>query len=407
MRSPSFAGIFFDRMVKVATMDFSWTEEQRMIRDQVRQTANRFDLEYWRERDRSGEYPHDFFQAFAESGWLGVAIPEAYGGAGLGISEACIVLEEICASGAGTSGASPIHFAIFPPMPVVKYGSEEQKRKYLPGIAQGKIRLGFSITEPNAGTDTTRITTRAVRDGNDWVITGRKVWSSNLKNADRTLILVRTTTYEEVERKTLGMTLFLLDLNQKGVTIREIEKLGRKCVDSNELFLDEVRATQADRVGEEGQGFYHLISGLNPERLLIAAEAIGIGRAALELAVKYANERVVFGRPIGMNQGLQFPLADAYSKLQVASLMIQKGAWLYDQGKPCGEEANIAKLRAAEAGFEACDAALQVHGGMGYAKEYHVERLWREVRLYKIAPVSQEMALNYLGEHVLGLPKSY
>jgi acyl-CoA dehydrogenase len=388
-------------------MDFEWTDEQKMIRSQVRQIADSFSLEYWRERDSSGEYPRDFIKAFADAGWLGVAIPEAYGGAGLGIAEACIVLEEICASGAGTSGASPVHFAIFPPMPVVKYGSEEQKRKYLPEIARGAFQLGFSITEPNAGTDTTRISTRAVRDGGDWRITGRKVWSSNLKNSDRTLILVRTTPYEKAEKKTLGMTLFLLDLDQAGVTIREIEKLGRKCVDSNELFLDDVVAKQEDMVGEEGQGFYHLLAGLNPERLLIAAEAIGIGRAALDLAVKYANERVVFGRPIGMNQGIQFPLADAYSKLAVATLMVQKGAWLYDNGHPCGEEANIAKLRAAEAGFEACDAALQTHGGMGYAKEYHIERLWREVRLYKIAPVSQEMALNYIGEHVLGMSKSY
>lgn len=388
-------------------MDFNWTDEQQMIRTQVRELARRFDLEYWRERDKTGEYPHDFVKAFADAGWLGIALPEAYGGAGLGITEACILLEEICASGAGTSGASPIHFSIFPPMPLVKFGSEEQKKKFLPGIASGELALGFSITEPDAGTDTTRISTRAEREGDEYVVTGKKVWSSNLQNADRTLILVRTTPYDRVEKKTLGMSLFLMDLKSKGVTIREIEKLGRKCVDSNELYLDHVRVPAADMVGEESQGFYHLISGLNPERLLVAAEAIGIGRAALDLAVKYANERVVFGRPIGMNQGLQFPLADAYSKLMTASLMVQKGAWLYDNGQPCGEEANIAKLRAADAGFEACDAALQVHGGMGYAKEYHVERLWREVRLYKIAPVSQEMALNYIGEHVLGLPKSY
>lgn len=388
-------------------MDFAWTEEQKMIRTQVRQIADRFDLEYWRERDASGEYPADFFKAFADAGWLGVALPEAYGGAGLGITEACIMLEEICASGAGTSGASPIHFSIFPPMPILKYGREDQKKDYLPRIARGEMKLGFSITEPDCGTDTTAITTRAVRDGDDFLITGKKVWSSNLKHADRTLILTRTTRREDSERKTLGMTLFLMDLKSEGITIREIEKLARKSVDSNELFLDNVRVPASDMIGEEGRGFYHLIDGLNPERLLVAAEAIGIGRAALDMAVKYANERIVFGRPIGQNQGLQFPMADAYSKLQTALLMTQKGAWLYDNGEPCGEEANIAKLRAAEAGFEAADVALQVHGGMGYAKEYHIERLWREVRLYKLAPVSQEMARNYIGEHVLGLPRSY
>lgn len=388
-------------------MDFSFTDEQNMIRDKVRQTAEQFDMDYWRERDSTHTYPHEFFNAFGDAGWLGIAIPEEYGGAGLGITEACILLHEICASGAGTTGASPIHFSIFPPMPIIKYGSEEQKQAYLPKIASGEMKLGFSITEPDAGTDTTRITTRAVKDGNDYLITGKKVWSTNLQNADRTLILVRTTPYEEVEKKTLGMSLFLMDLKSEGITIREIEKLGRAAVDSNELFMDDVRVPASDLIGEEGQGFYHLISGLNPERLLIASEAVGIGKAALDLAVKYANERIVFNRPIGQNQGIQFPLASAYAQLEAANLVIQKGAWLFDNDHPCGPEANIAKWTAAEAGFAACDAALQTHGGMGYAKEYHVERLWREIRLYKLAPVSQEMALNYIGEHVLGLPKSY
>lgn len=388
-------------------MDFQYSDEQRMIKEQVRQLSDSFDLDYWLERDRTKTYPHDFYQAFADAGWLGIAIPEEYGGAGLGIIEGCILLQEICASGAGTSGASPVHFSIFPPMPIVKYGTEEQKQKYLPAIARGETKMGFSITEPDAGTDTTRITTTAKKDGDDYIITGRKVWSTNLQNADRTLLLARTTSYDEVDKKTLGMSLFLLDLKSPGIEIREIEKLGRHSVDSNELFLDEVRVPADDLIGEEGQGFYHLISGLNPERLLIAAEAIGIGRAALDLAVKYANERIVFNRPIGMNQGIQFPLAQAYSKLATAQLMIDKGAWLFDNNHPCGEEANIAKHEAAIAGFDACDAAIQTHGGMGYAKEFHVERLWREVRLYKLAPVSQEMALNYIGEHVLQLPKSY
>ncbi len=388
-------------------MDFGLSEEQEMIRTQVRQIADAFDLEYWRERDKTKEYPQDFLDAFAKAGWLGIAIPEAYGGAGLGITEACLLLHEICASGAGTSGASPVHFSIFPPMPIIKYGSDEQKQSYLPKIASGEMKLGFSITEPDAGTDTTRIATFAARDGDDYVISGKKVWSSNLKHADRTLILVRTEPYEAVERKTLGMSLFFLDLKSEGITIREIEKLGRHSVDSNELFLDNVRVPASDLVGEEGQGFYHLLSGLNPERLLVAAEAVGIGRAGLDLGIRYAKERIVFNRPIGQNQGIQFPLADAYTKLEVAFLMVMKGAWLFDNDQPCGEEANIAKIRAADAGFEACDVSLQTHGGMGYATEYHIERLWREVRLFKIAPISQEMALNYVGEHVLGLPKSY
>ena len=388
-------------------MDFGLSEEQEMIRTQVRQIADSFDLEYWREHDKTKEYPQDFLDAFAQAGWLGIAIPEEYGGSGLGILEACLLLHEICASGAGTSGASPVHFSIFPPMPIIKYGTEEQKQKFLPKIATGEMTLGFGVTEPDAGTDTTRITTSAVRDGDDYIINGKKVWMSNIQHADRTLILVRTEPYEAVEKKTLGMSLFMMDLKSEGITIREIEKLGRHSVDSNELFMDNVRVPAADLIGEEGKGFYHLISGLNPERLLVAAEAVGIGRAGLGLGLKYAKERVVFGRPIGKNQGIQFPLAEAYTKLELAYLMMLKGAWMFDNDQPCGEEANIAKIRAADAGFEACDVALQVHGGMGYAKEYHIERLWREVRLYKLAPVSQEMALNYVGEHVLGLPKSY
>lgn len=388
-------------------MDFALSEDLRAMRDSIQAVARQFDLEYWREHDRTGEYPMEFFRAFAEAGWLGIAIPEEYGGAGLGLQEACLLLHEICASGAGTSGASPIHFSIFPPMPIIKYGTEDQKADYLPRIASGDTMLGFSVTEPDAGTNTARITTTATRDGDHYVLNGKKVWSSNLQNADRTLILTRTTPLEASEKPMLGMTLFLLDLKSEGVTVREIEKLGRKAVDSNELFLDNVHVPASDLIGEEGQGFYHLLAGLNSERLLVAAEAVGIGRAALDLAVRYANERVVFDRPIGQNQGIQFPLARARASLEAAMLMVQKGAWLYDHNEPCGAEANMAKLLASEAGFDACDAALQTHGGMGYAREYHVERLWREIRLYRIAPVSNEMCLNYLGERVLGLPKSY
>jgi acyl-CoA dehydrogenase len=281
------------------------------------------------------------------------------------------------------------------------------KRRYLPKIAAGEMKLAFSVTEPNVGTDTTHIQTTAVRDGDDWVISGRKVWCTNAQNADRVLILTRTTPYEQVPKKTKGMTLFFAALDRQAITVKPIEKMGRHAVDSNELFIDGLRVSHADLVGQEGEGFYHLLDGLNPERIVIAAEAVGIGKAAIEKAVQYAKERVVFGRPIGKNQGVQFPLAEAYARLEAAELMTFKAAWLYDQGLPCGKEANIAKLLAAEAGCEAVDHAVQTHGGYGYAREFDVERLYREIRLYKIAPVSQQMVLNYISEHVLSLPRSY
>ena len=388
-------------------MEFGWTEQHEIIRTQVRHLARKFDWQYWRELDRTGAYPHEFFKAFAASGWLGTVIPTAYGGSGLGVTEACIVLGEICASGAGTSGASPIHFSMFPPLPIILHGSEDMKQRYLPKIASGELKLAFSVTEPNVGTDTTHIQTTAVRDGDDWLINGRKVWCTNAQNADRVLILTRTTPYDQVDKKTKGMTLFFAAMDRQAITIRPIEKMGRHAVDSNELFIDGLRVSHADLVGAEGEGFYHLINGLNPERIVIAAEAVGIGKAAIDKAVQYAKERVVFGRPIGKNQGIQFPLAEAYAQLEAAELMTFKAAWLYDQGRPCGKEANIAKLLAAEAACTAVDHAVQTHGGYGYAREFDVERLYREIRLYKIAPVSQQMVLNYLSEHVLGLPRSY
>jgi acyl-CoA dehydrogenase len=388
-------------------MDFTLTEQQQLIRTEVRHLARKFDWSYWRELDRSGEYPHEFFNAFAANGWLGTVIPAEYGGSGLGVTEACIVLEEICASGAGTSGAAPIHFSMFPPMPIILHGSEEMKRRYLPKIASGEMKLAFSVTEPNVGTDTTHIQTTAVRDGDDWLISGRKVWCTNAQNADRVLILTRTTPYEQVPKKTKGMTLFFAELDRQAITVKPIEKMGRHAVDSNELFIDGLRVSHADLVGQEGEGFSHLLDGLNPERIVIAAEAVGIGKAAIDKAVQYAKERVVFGRPIGKNQGVQFPLAEAYARLEAAALMTFKAAWLYDQGLPCGKEANIAKLLAAEAGCEAVDHAVQTHGGYGSAREFDVERLYREIRLYKIAPVSQQMVLNYISEHVLNMPRSY
>ena len=388
-------------------MDFALSEQQQLMRAEVRHLARSFDWSYWREADATSTYPHEFFDAFATAGWLGTVIPTEYGGSGLGVTEAALVLGEICASGAGTSGASPIHFSMFPPMPIIKYGSEEMKRRYLPDIAAGKIKLAFSVTEPNAGSDTTQLQTTAVRDGDEWLINGRKVWCSNAQNADRVLILTRSTPLSQTTKKAKGLSLFFAPMDRSAITIKLIEKMGRHAVDSNELFIDNLRVQPADLVGQEGEGFYHLIDGLNPERIVIAAEAIGIGKAALDKAVQYAKERTVFGRAIGANQGIQFPLAEAYARLEAAELMVFKAAWLYDQGLPCGKEANIAKFLAGEAGCEAVDHALQTFGGFGYAREFDIERLYREIRLYKIAPISQQMALNYIGEHVLGMPRSY
>jgi hypothetical protein len=389
-------------------MDFALTEPQELIRKEVGALARGFGWEYWREKDREAEYPIEFVEAFARAGWLGIVIPEAYGGAGLGVLEASLMLEAVCASGAGTSGASPIHFAVFPPMPIIKHGSPSLRQRILPGIAAGTLRLAFGVTEPDAGTDTARITTTARQDGDGWVVTGRKVWTSNARHSQKVLLLARTTPYEVVgSRKLEGLTLFVADLDPAAVTLREIDKLGRAAVDSNEMVIDGLRVAGEDVVGEVGRGFYHLLDSLNPERVLTAAEAVGIGRAAVERAAQYARERVVFDRPIGQNQAVAHPLAMAWARLEAAWTLTLRAAWLFDQGRPAGADANAAKVLAADAGFEACDVALQTLGGFGYAREFHIERLWREVRLYKIAPVSQQMALNYLAERVLGLPKSY
>jgi alkylation response protein AidB-like acyl-CoA dehydrogenase len=389
-------------------MDFALTEAQAEIRRQVAALARGFGREYWREKDRKAEYPTEFVRAFAEAGWLGLAIPEVYGGAGLGVTEAVLMLEAICASGAGLSGASPVHFAVFPPMPIIRHGSESLRRRILPGIATGRLSLAFGVTEPNAGTDTSRIETMARRDGAGWIVKGRKVWTSNARHSEKMLLLARTTPHEAAgPRKLDGLTLFVADLDPATVEMREIEKLGRAAVDSNELVFDGLRVADEDVVGEVGRGFYHLLDSLNPERILVAGEAVGIGRVALERAAAYARERIVFGRPIGQNQAVAHPLALAWARLEGAWQLTLRAAWLFDRGEACGAEANAAKVLAAEAGFEAADAALQTFGGFGYAKEFDVERLWREVRLYKIAPVPQQMALNYLAERVLGLPKSY
>lgn len=388
-------------------MDFLETEEQTLIRESVRKLCKRFPDDYWEQHDREGQFPDDFFDEMAAAGWIGIAIPEQYGGAGRGIQEAAIVLEEVAASGAAMNGATPVHLSIFGMHPVVKHGSEAMREKYLPPVAEGKLHVAFGVTEPNAGSDTTSIETFARLEGDHYVVRGRKVWTTKAFESERVLLLVRTTAKDKVKKKTEGMTLLLAELQKPEVSISAIPKLGRNAVRTCEVVYDDLKVSVEDRVGEEGKGFRYLLDGLNAERILIAAESLGIGRAALRRAVQYANDRIVFDRPIGKNQGIAFPLAEASMKLDACELMIRKAAWLLDNDKPCGAEANMAKWLAAEAGFFAADAAVQTHGGFGYAREYHVERYWREARLMKLAPISQEMILNFVSEHVLGLPRSY
>jgi len=388
-------------------MDFEITQEQQLIRDAVAKVCAGFPDEYWASCDREHRFPWDFYNAMAEAGWIGVAIPEAYGGSGRGITEASLVLETVAASGAAMNGASGLHLSIFGMHPVVKHGSEEMKQKYLPRVANGDLHVAFGVTEPNAGTDTSSISTFARRDGDHYLVRGRKVWTTKALDSERVLLLVRTTPRDQVARRTDGLTLLLAELQRPEVSISAIDKAGRNAVASCEVVYEDLPVAVTDRVGEEGKGFRYLLDGLNAERILVASEALGIGRAAMRRAVSYANERVVFDRPIGQNQGVAFPLGEAQMRLDAAELMIRKASWLLDQGLPCGAEANMAKWLAADAGYQAADQAMQTHGGFGYAKEYHVERYWREARLMRIAPISQEMILNYVTEHVLGLPRSY
>lgn len=390
-----------------AGMSFDLTEDQELIRKSVAELAGRFDDHYWMEKDLAHEFPTEFYQAIADGGWLGMTIPEEYGGHGLGITEASILLEQVSRSGGAMNAATAIHLSIFGMQPVVKHGSDELKQRTLPRVVNGDLHVCFGVTEPGAGLDTSRITTSARRKDDGYVINGRKVWISKAMEAEKILLLTRTTPYGEVEKKTDGMTLFLTDLDRAHVDIRPIKKMGRNAVTSNEVFIDELYVPEEDRVGEEGKGFKYLLDGLNPERMLIAAEALGIGRVALDRAVTYAKQREVFDRPIGMNQGIQFPLADSLAHLDAAELVLRKATWLYDNGKSCGREANTAKYLCADAGFTAADRALQTHGGMGYSEEYNVARYFREARVMRIAPISQEMILNYLGSHTLGMPRSY
>jgi len=388
-------------------VDFTEDETQQALREGVRRVCVKFDDAYWRDLDARHEFPWAFYEAMAEGGWIGVALPETYGGGGLGITEASIVLEEVAASGAAMNGCSALHTSIFGMNPVVKHGSAELRDAYLPEVVAGRLHVAFGVTEPDAGTDTTAITTRARRDGDRYLVRGRKVWMTKAPYCQKVLLLVRTTPLDEVERKTHGLTLLLADLQSPDVEITPISKTGRNAVVSCEVTFDDLEVPVDHRVGEEGRGFTYLLDGLNPERILIAAEAIGIGRVAIERAVAYANERIVYGRPIGKNQGIAFPLAEAHAHLHAAALVVREAGWRYDHGLPCGEQANMGKLLAADAAFAAADRAMQTHGGFGYATEYDIERYWKEARLMRLAPIPQEMVLNYLAEHVLGLPRSY
>jgi len=386
-------------------VDFSDDPDHEALAAGVRAVTGAFDDGYWSACDREHRFPWEFYRAMAGGGWVGVAIPEQYGGGGCGIAEAAVLMREVAASGAAMNGCTALHLTVFGLEPVVRFGSDRLKDAFLPRAAAGELHVAFGVTEPDAGTDTSRIATRATRDGDGWRISGKKIWTSKAEESEVCLLLART---GEAEAGRLdGLSLFLVDLDPAHVEIRPIPKTARNAVGSCEVFYDDLPVEGWRLVGEEGQGFRHLLAGLNPERVLIAAEAIGTGLAALRRAVAYATEREVFGRPIGANQALSHPLADAHARLRAAWVMTQLAAWRYDRGQPCGEEANTAKYLAADAGFAACDRAVQVHGGLGFAEEYHVGRYWREARIMQVAPVSQEMTLNYLAQSVLGLPRSY
>jgi acyl-CoA dehydrogenase len=383
------------------------SDPHRELRESIERLCARFDAEYWRGLDERHEFPEAFVEAFVAGGWLGAAMPVELGGSGLGLAEACVIMQTVAQSGAALSGASSVHLNIFGPMPVVRYGSEAMRNEAIPRLISGQDRMCFGVTEPNSGLDTSSLETKAERRGNGWVINGRKLWTTGAQRANKILIVARTTPKDQVKKPTDGLSLFYTDLDRSSIEVRPIPKMGRHAVDTNAVFIDNLQVPGEHLVGEEGQGFRYLLHGLNPERVLVAAEAIGIGRAALARASAYAKERRVFGRPIGQNQGIAHPLAKCWAELEAANLMVFRAAALFDAGEDCGPEANAAKYLGAEAGFAACETAILTHGGMGYAKEYDVERYFREVMIARIAPVSREMILNYIAERVLGLPKSY
>ena len=388
-------------------MNFAFTETQEQLRTAVRRICEGFGDDYWLQRDREGGFPHDFHRAFADAGWLGIAMPEEFGGAGLGITDAALMMLAVAESGAGFSGASALHMNIFGLHPVVVFGTDEQKRRMLPPLIAGDDKACFAVTEPDAGLDTLNLKTKAVRRSDHYAVSGQKIWISTAQVANKVLLLARTTPADEVKKRTEGLSLFYTDLDRRFVEVREIDKMGRKAVDSNQLFFDAMPVPLENRIGEEGRGFDYILHGMNPERILVGAEAVGLGRAALARATRYAKERVVFGRPIGKNQAIQHPLARHWMELEAAHLMVFRAAALYDAGQPCGAEANAAKYLAAEAAFKTCETAIMSHGGMGYAKEFHVERYLRESLITRIAPVTPHMILNFIAEKVLGLPRSY
>jgi len=379
-------------------MDFALTEQQEAIRDAVASVCEGFDDAYWLNKDREGGFPHDFYKALADAGWLGICVPEAYGGSGLGITEAAIMMRTIAESGAGMSGASAVHINVFGLNPVVVFGTEEQRKRMLPPMVEGREKACFAVTEPNTGLNTTQLKTRAVAKNDRYIVNGQKVWISTAQVAHKILLLARTMPLEEVRSPTHGLSLFYTDFDRKRIKVHEIEKMGRKIVDSNELFFEDFEIPMEDRIGEEGRGFQYILEGMNPERILIAAEAVGLGKLALSRATEYAKTRVVFNRPIGKNQGIQHPLAVNWVELEAAWLMVMSAAWQYDKGMPCGAAANAAKYLAGEAGFSACEQAVMTHGGFGYAKEFHVERYLREILIPRIAPVSPQLALSFIAE---------
>jgi acyl-CoA dehydrogenase len=388
-------------------MGLMMTPERTQILDGVQSICENFDDNYWLACDREHRFPEQFRSSMADAGWLGIAMPEKYGGAALGITEAALMMRTVAESAGVFAACSAIHVNVFGPHSIVMHGTEEQKQRILPPLISGKDRLCFGVTEPDAGLDTTRISTRAVRSGDGYIINGQKVWTTNAKTANKIMLLTRTQPYEASVRPTDGMTLFYTDLDRKHIEVKEIDKMGRSAVDSNAVFIQDLRVPLSDRIGEEGKGFKLLLDSLNPERILVAAEAVGIGRRALAKATAYAKERIVFGRPIGKNQSIQHPLAESWMELEAADLMVFEAARLYDAHESCGAQANAAKYLAGEAGVKACDRAVRTHGGFGYAKEYHVERYFRESILPRNGPVSPELILCFIAERVLGLPKSY
>jgi acyl-CoA dehydrogenase len=388
-------------------MDFSITEDQRAIRDGVSAVVRSFDDEYWLARDDDGEFPKEFHRAMADAGWLGITMPQEYGGAGLGVTEAVIMLHEVASHGGGMASASTVHINLFGPHPIVVMGTPEQKQRWLPRLVEGKDQCCFGFTEPDAGLNTTAIKTFAQKVPGGYIVHGQKVWTSTAQVASKIMLLTRTTKLEDCKKPTDGITIFYTDLDRSKIEVRRIPKMGRKAVDSNAIFIDGLFIPDSDRIGEEGKGFGYILHSLNPERLLVAAEAIAIGQDALRRATKYARDRVVFGRPIGQNQGIQHPLAERWCALEAAWAMTLKGAWLYDNHQPCGAEANAAKFLGARAGFDSALQAVLTHGGFGYAKEYHVERLLREVTITRIAPITEQLILSFIAEKVLDLPKSY